>query len=169
MRGAPLRLGGVPRSYADHLLLVGDAAGHIDPLTGEGIQYGMDAAEIAAATLGEGFARGDLSARFLKRYHDRWMRSFGWDFAWSRRLARCCGKFPVFLDACAAVTQRRGPRFLAEWAEVMTGARPKSAFLQPRLLLPILVEAAKQMADGRGMGRGAMQSIHGPADLSISP
>lgn len=39
MRAAALRLGsqGVPKSYDDHLIIVGDAAGHIDPLTGEGI------------------------------------------------------------------------------------------------------------------------------------
>lgn len=39
MKVASLRLGmqGVPCSFGDHLLIVGDAAGHIDPLTGEGI------------------------------------------------------------------------------------------------------------------------------------
>ncbi|MFN4261100.1 MAG: geranylgeranyl reductase family protein [Gemmataceae bacterium] len=144
MRGAPLRLGGISRSYADQLLIVGDAAGHIDPLTGEGIQYGMDAAALAARTLGEAFAVGDLSARFLKRYQQRWMKSFGWDFAWSRKLALFCGKYPLFLDACAEVTRRKGASFLVEWAEVMTGYRPKSAFLRPRLALPLLWEAGKQ-------------------------
>ena len=39
MKAAALRLGsqGVACSYDDHLLILGDAAGHIDPLTGEGI------------------------------------------------------------------------------------------------------------------------------------
>jgi hypothetical protein len=32
---APIRCGGVPKSYSKQLLLVGDAAGHVDPLTGE--------------------------------------------------------------------------------------------------------------------------------------
>src|SRR5262249_27314721 len=138
MRGAGLRLGGIRRSYADHLLVVGDAAGHIDPLTGEGIQYGMDAAELAAQTLGKAFAAGDFSAGFLRRYQDRWMRAFGTDFAWSKRLAQFLGKYPIFLDAWAEVTRRRGAAFLAEWAYVMTGARPKRSFLRPRLALPIL-------------------------------
>ena len=31
---APIRCGGVPCSYVKQLLLVGDAAGHVDPLTG---------------------------------------------------------------------------------------------------------------------------------------
>lgn len=36
MRAASLRLGGqgLTTSYDDHLLIIGDAAGHIDPLTG---------------------------------------------------------------------------------------------------------------------------------------
>lgn len=144
MRGAGLRLGGIPRSYADHLLIVGDAAGHIDPLTGEGIQYAMDAAELAARTLVEGFAANDLRATFLKRYQARCQESFGRDFAWSRWLARACGRFPIFLDACAAVTQRRGPGFLAEWGAVMTGAKPKTAFLRPAVTGPIVMEAARQ-------------------------
>ena len=32
---ASLRLGGEPRSSDDHVILIGDAAGMIDPMTGE--------------------------------------------------------------------------------------------------------------------------------------
>jgi hypothetical protein len=34
MKSASLRLGGIKKSYDDHLLIIGDAAGFIDPLTG---------------------------------------------------------------------------------------------------------------------------------------
>ena len=34
MKSASLRLGGIPKSYDHHLLIIGDAAGFIDPLTG---------------------------------------------------------------------------------------------------------------------------------------
>ena len=39
MRVAALRLAGqgLTTTFDDHLLIIGDAAGHIDPLTGEGI------------------------------------------------------------------------------------------------------------------------------------
>lgn len=39
MKAASLRLGGqgLKTTYDDHLVIIGDAAGHIDPLTGEGI------------------------------------------------------------------------------------------------------------------------------------
>jgi geranylgeranyl reductase family protein len=144
MRAAPLRLGGVPRSYDDHLLVIGDAAGHIDPLTGEGIQYAMDGAEIAAATLDEAMAAGDLGRAFLRRYQDRWMASFGWDFRWSWAMAKASVRLPSFLDGCAALMRRRGPNFLVEWGEAMTGAKPKRAFMRPSVVLPILGETARQ-------------------------
>ncbi|MGH7353496.1 MAG: geranylgeranyl reductase family protein [Candidatus Rokuibacteriota bacterium] len=140
MRAAPLRLGGVPQSVGDHMLVIGDAAGHIDPLTGEGIQYAMDGGEIAAQTLDEALEAHDLSAAFLQRYQDRWMASFGWDFRWSWAMAAASARYPAFLDGCAALMRRRGTEFLLEWAEAMTGARPKRTFLRPRVALPILGE-----------------------------
>lgn len=138
MKGAPLRLGGIAKSYADHLVILGDAAGQIDPLTGEGIQYAMDAAEIAADSLAEALAENDLGEASLKRYDDRWRRAFGYDFAWSSRFARFYLRYPAFLDAAAATLKRLGDPYLAQWAQIMTGARPKRDFLKPRMLLPVL-------------------------------
>jgi len=144
MQAAPLRLGGIQRSFGDHFLIIGDAAGHIDPLTGEGIHYAIEGAAIAAGVLEEALRTGDLSARFLSRYHQRWMRSFGRDFRWSRMMARMCVQYPKLLDGTVALLRRRGADSLRDWGEVMTGARPKSAFLHPRLALPILREVALQ-------------------------
>jgi flavin-dependent dehydrogenase len=42
MKGASLRFGGIAKSWDDQFLIIGDAAGFIDPLTGEGIQYAME-------------------------------------------------------------------------------------------------------------------------------
>ncbi len=44
---APIRLGGVDKAYGDQLLVVGDAAGHVDPLTGEGIHTAMIAGKVS--------------------------------------------------------------------------------------------------------------------------
>ena len=140
MKAAPLRLGGIAKSWGDHLLVLGDAAGQIDPLTGEGIQYAMDAAEIAAETLAAAFAKGDLSANSLKRYHDGWQAAFGRDFIWSTRFARFYVRHPAFLDAAAATLRRQGDGYLARWAEIMTGVKPKRDFLRPGMLLPVLRE-----------------------------
>jgi flavin-dependent dehydrogenase len=59
-RVAPPRLGGV--------LLVGDAAGFFDPLTGEGVFSALRGAELAAATAAAALAAGDCSARRLAAY-----------------------------------------------------------------------------------------------------
>jgi geranylgeranyl reductase family protein len=72
LRIAPLRLGGVEKSYARQFMAVGDAAGQTDPLTGEGIHTAMIAGRIAARTLHELLARGDLSERACAAYHEGW-------------------------------------------------------------------------------------------------
>jgi len=38
---APIRMGGIDKSYTRQCLVIGDAAGHVDPLTGEGIHTAM--------------------------------------------------------------------------------------------------------------------------------
>jgi geranylgeranyl reductase family protein len=145
VRAGPLRLGGVPVSVAEHLLVIGDAAGHTDPLTGEGIHHAMDGAELAAQTLIEALERGDLSARYLRRYHERWMSLFGKDFRWSALMARALARAPRFLEATAGAVGRKGPEFFQEWAKMMTGVRAKRAMLRPDFALPILVESVRQL------------------------
>jgi geranylgeranyl reductase family protein len=145
MQGAELRLGGIARSAADHMLIVGDAAGQIDPLTGEGIHHAIEAASIAAEVIGEGLRANDLSEAFLSRYHARWMNAFGSDFRWSERMARMSARYPWLLDAAASLVQRRGVEFLREWGEVMTGAKPKSGYLRPNIAFPMMWELARQM------------------------
>jgi flavin-dependent dehydrogenase len=143
MKSAPLRLGGEKKSWGDHLMVVGDAAGQIDPLTGEGIQYAMDAGALAAETAKEAFTRGDLSGTFLKRYHKAWMDSFGADFAWSSRMASYAVKRPVFLDAFASRCIKKGDAIMAEWGMIMTGVQPKRKLFKPGRVLPLLFEAMR--------------------------
>jgi flavin-dependent dehydrogenase len=59
-RVTPPRLAGV--------LLVGDAAGFFDPLTGEGVFSALRGAELAAAAAAEALAAGDCSAARLAAY-----------------------------------------------------------------------------------------------------
>jgi geranylgeranyl reductase family protein len=56
------------RAVGDGWALVGDAAGFADPVTGEGIYYGMRSAELFA----EAFLRGDVS-----EYEQDWRDDFG--------------------------------------------------------------------------------------------
>lgn len=73
----PIPISPAKRSYLDRLLVVGDAAGQVKPTTGGGIYYGILCADIAARTLDDAFAGGDLSARRLGQYEDRWRSQIG--------------------------------------------------------------------------------------------
>jgi geranylgeranyl reductase family protein len=140
MRAGSLRLGGVPRSSGDHILIVGDAAGMIDPLTGEGIHHAMEGGKIAAEFLLEAIAAGNYSASAMQIYHDRWMERFGNDFTWSMNICQFLYRFPVLIDAATAAVRRKGDKFLARWADIMTGRVPKTHLLRPEFVIVITFE-----------------------------
>ncbi|UCC20174.1 MAG: NAD(P)/FAD-dependent oxidoreductase [Promethearchaeota archaeon] len=143
MKAAPIRFGGTLQSYDNQLLIVGDAAGMIDPLTGEGLQYAMDAAEIAADIIVDAFRKNNFTMKFLKQYQKRWMKSFGKDFKWSTRMARFCAKHPIFFDAFASLSQKKGDKFMVEWGKIMTGSKRKLNFFLPKLALPLVFEVIR--------------------------
>jgi hypothetical protein len=71
------------------------------------------------------------------------MKSFGKDFKWSIRMARFCAKHPIFFDAFASLSQKKGDKFMVEWGKIMTGSKRKINFFLPRLALPLAFEALK--------------------------
>jgi len=58
-------------AHGDGFLLLGDAAGLIDPFSGEGIGNAFYSARIAVGACAEAIAEGDTSAASLRRYEDR--------------------------------------------------------------------------------------------------
>jgi len=71
-RRRPIPLRPIQRTYAERVLVIGDAAGLVKPTTGGGIYYGLLTAELAAATAVEALSAGDYSPRFLSRYQAAW-------------------------------------------------------------------------------------------------
>lgn len=76
--------GGVPlaaplkRQYADHILLVGDAARHVNPITGGGIHTALRGGMIAGAFLSDFLATGQPPiAAALAGFQQRWMDELG--------------------------------------------------------------------------------------------
>ncbi|MGE3277959.1 MAG: geranylgeranyl reductase family protein [Vicinamibacterales bacterium] len=76
-----LPLSTIRRSYADRLLVIGDAAGMVKPTTGGGIYYSVVSAHLAARILDGAFAAGDLSATTLREFERQWRREFHREFA----------------------------------------------------------------------------------------
>lgn len=79
--GRPLRrllpLAPLPKTFADRILVVGDAGGFTKPTTGGGIFYSLLTASMAAEVLANGLAAGRLDEAFLARYERRWQDRLG--------------------------------------------------------------------------------------------
>lgn len=81
VKGYPLRFDfPTARLAFPGLLLVGEAAGLVNPLTGEGIDYALESAQVAAEALDEALQRGAapeaLEARFTAAMRARFQRAF---------------------------------------------------------------------------------------------
>ncbi|HEY9719709.1 MAG TPA: acyltransferase family protein [Trichormus sp.] len=76
--------GGVPlaralkQPYADNVLLVGDAARQVNPLTGGGIHTALRSAKMAGEFIASSFKQGaHFDAQLFARYHMEWFAQLG--------------------------------------------------------------------------------------------
>jgi flavin-dependent dehydrogenase len=116
------------RVAGDGWLAVGDAAGLVDPITGEGLYYAIRSADLAAKTLIQG--GGESTYR-------RWLRrDFAGDLEMGSRLAHRIfrGSF-LFGSVPARMVQftRRSPKFKAVIQDLFAGTQPYRG-LKNRLL-----------------------------------
>lgn len=76
----------------EKVLFCGDAAGMVNPLTGEGIYSAMISGEIAAKVIREALGSGWTDERLLSEYYKRWKNEIGddheWFFRWSKQWGR---------------------------------------------------------------------------------
>jgi geranylgeranyl reductase family protein len=77
MQGGILPLQPLEKTYADRVVLCGDAAGLMNPLTGDGIHYAMSSGKFAAEVCTEALKKEDTSAAFLSNYQHLWNNDFG--------------------------------------------------------------------------------------------
>jgi len=104
VRGFPVPAGGVRRkTTADRILLAGDAAGFVDPFTGEGIAFAIRSGQLAAETVALALKHGDLTRQGLAPYVTRCQREFGESLGYSLVLSRLMHRFPnIFLKMMAS-------------------------------------------------------------------
>lgn len=87
-KGGALPVVALEKTYADRVLLCGDAAGFINPITGEGVYYAMASGEIAAGVISEALEVDDTSEKFLSKYQVNWKKDFGKDLEILLRLSK---------------------------------------------------------------------------------
>lgn len=83
--------GTLERIVADGLMLVGDAAGQLIPMTGAGVHSAIEAGKMAGRVAAEAVKEGDVSARRLSAY------SVEFDKYWGKRI-RDSGRVVDMLD-----------------------------------------------------------------------
>ncbi len=81
-------IGVLPRTFGPRVVLVGDSAAQVKPLSGGGIFVGMRCAEIAADVLQEVLRSGDFSTTAIGRYETLWKAEFGDEFSQAHYLRR---------------------------------------------------------------------------------
>jgi len=112
------------RVAGDGWMAVGDAAGLVDPITGEGLYYAIRSADLAARSL---LAEvGGLAERVL-HYRRLLRRDFAADLEFGSRLAKriFLGRF-LFGSVPARMVQftRRSPRFSSVMQDLFSGKQP---------------------------------------------
>jgi geranylgeranyl reductase family protein len=114
-------------------MAVGDAAGLVDPITGEGLYYAIRSADLAARAL---LSEIGEAADKLIHYRQLLRRDFAADLEFGSRLAKRVFRGGFLFGAVPArMVQftRRSPRFSAIMQDLFAGRQPYSA-LKSRLL-----------------------------------
>jgi flavin-dependent dehydrogenase len=112
------------RVAGDGWMAVGDAAGLVDPITGEGLYYAIRSADLAARAL---LSEVNGLAEKVTQYKRMLVRDFTADLEFGARLAKKIfrGKF-MFDSVPARMVQftRRSPRFSAVMQDLFAGKQP---------------------------------------------
>ncbi|HUG47931.1 MAG TPA: FAD-dependent oxidoreductase [Candidatus Limnocylindria bacterium] len=123
----------VARSAGRDFLLVGDAAGFVDPLSGEGLQRALASAELAAEAISD-WSVGDRAA--LTRYEARLRARFRSKDVLSWLLQAFLVNPPLAGYALANLQRRAGLR--RTFSLALADMLPASRVLDPRFLAQVL-------------------------------
>jgi flavin-dependent dehydrogenase len=111
------------RVSGDRWMAVGDAAGLVDPITGEGLYYAMRSGDLAAETL----LADKAPAQSAEEYASALRSDFTADLEFGSGLAKAiyAGRY-LFGDVPTRMVQfmRRSPRFLALMQDLFAGTQP---------------------------------------------
>ena len=149
----------------DRLALVGDAAGLINPLNGEGIQYALQSARWVAETLSEPLQHDRLGKSDLAPYATRVHHELRYDMALARMIIDLISNrtlSPLWLHALRLISQRAesDEEYAKTAGAILAGIAPARDALSYRILWGTLQQAAVDTAL-----TVAVDAMHGPKRL----
>ena len=136
-KGMTLPLGGKKRNVSgDHFLLTGDAAGFIDPFTGEGIGNAIRSGRLAAQHTLNSFASNRFDAAFNAGYDKDYYHKMQSEFQISRTIQNL-SRYPGLFNFVVNRTQRH-PRAMNLLIKGLEDPNYLKALVQPSFYLRLL-------------------------------
>lgn len=106
IKGYPLRIDfATAPTYTDHTLFVGETAGLVSPLTGEGIDFALESGMLAAEFLADAFNTGDFSPTSLAGYDKLLREKFQRLFVFLNYIRRLYIN-PILMDRAVKATHK---------------------------------------------------------------
>ncbi|MGB5943668.1 MAG: geranylgeranyl reductase family protein [Leeuwenhoekiella sp.] len=135
----------------DRVLLVGEAAGLINPLSGDGIQYAVLSARWASETIIESLGKSNCTMDSLSSYQQRLEKELAFDFSLSNLLVqfgRNKTLTPVWMTILNVLITRckDDPKFAATIAGIFEGTYPSYKALTPDFMFSIMIQAGMNVS-----------------------
>lgn len=155
------------RITGDRLMLVGDAAGLINPLSGDGIQYALLSARWASETILQSLQANDFSSQGLHGYRLRVDAELGYDFALSNLLVqfprnKSFSKVWMTILEVMIARAKQDPQYADTIAGIFEGTYPSYKALNASFILNSLKQGATEF------GSGLNKAMHQPGGLVAS-
>ena len=136
-RGWNLPVGSIHRkNYGNGFMLVGDAAGLIDPFTGEGIGNALYSARFAIEIAARAVRQNDCSAGFLKAYDEILWAAIGPELRTSTQLQKI-GQWKILLNLVIGKASR-SPELGDLIAGMVANETPKTKLANPLFYIRLL-------------------------------
>lgn len=151
--------------HGNRILLVGDAAGLINPLSGDGIQYALLSARWAAETLINCIQQNDFTLKATAHFRKRVDKELGYDFALSNLLvqfARNKTLSALWMQILEVMIARckEDKAYADTVAGIFEGTYPSYKALNAKFIINSILQAAKQVG-----GKAAVDAISNPINL----
>lgn len=138
IRGYPIRIDfPTARTYTNRVIAVGEAAGLVNPLTGEGIDFALESGQYAANFLIGMFDRGDFSLQNLQAYDKMLRAHFQRLFVFLNRI-RGLYLNPVLLNRFVKMTKQK-PELRDLLVNILLGNRDAADGVSARTIRLVLL------------------------------